>query len=867
MPLRSPANLSWNSSGVGYMRDIDLDKVTGLSSVDVSVKLKEEGFNELPSEEKRSVLKIAFSVIKEPIFLLLVASGSIYFLLGDVTEGLVLMSFVFVVMGITVYQEQKTEKALDALKTLSSPRALVIRDGKQMRIPGREVVSGDIMILAEGDRVPADSILLSSNNLMVDESLLTGESVPVRKIAWDGQEQQWRPGGDDQPYVYSGTLVTQGQAVLEVKATGARTEMGKIGTVLQKVERDDTRLKQEVSHIVRNSAIFGLSLCALVIIVYGFTRLDWIEGILAGITLAMALLPEEFPVVLTIFLALGAWRMSKKNVLTRQAHAIENLGAATVLCVDKTGTLTQNKMSVAKLLANGKICQIDSPLKLPPDFCHELLEFSVLACKEDPFDPMEKAVKNFVEGDFAKTEHVHGDWKLVQEYPLSPKLLAMSNVWVSPNGQNYVIATKGAPEAVADLCHFDQKKTQELAEQIQALAKDGLRILGVAKAVFQKTDLPMEQHTFEFSFLGLIGFADPVRPNVAGAVKECYTAGIRVVMITGDYPLTAQSIGRQIGLKSIENIITGPELEAMSDEQLKERIRNVNIFARVVPEQKLRIVDAFKANGEVVAMTGDGVNDAPALKSADIGIAMGGRGTDVAREASSLVLLDDDFSSIVGGVKMGRRIFDNLKKAIAYIFSVHIPIAGMSALPILFGWPLILLPVHIVFLEFIIDPACSVVFETEPEEADVMQRKPRSMNAKLFNKNAAVISFLQGAVVLAIVVLVFVNATSRGLGEETARTMAFATIVAANLALILTNRSWTQTIVGTLRRPNKAFWWILALALLALGIIIYVPILSSLFHFSALNPIDFLTCLGAGLVSIIWFEIFKVVKKPQNKLK
>ncbi len=668
------------------MRDIDLDKVTGLSSADVSRKLNEEGFNELPSEEKRSVLKIAFSVIKEPIFLLLVASGSIYFLLGDVTEGLVLLSFVFVVMGITVYQEQKTEKALDALKTLSSPRALVIRDGKQIRIPGREVVSGDMMILAEGDRVPADSMLLSSNNLMVDESLLTGESVPVRKIAWDGQEQQWRPGGDDQPYVYSGTLVTQGQAVLEVKATGARTEMGKIGTVLQKVERDDTRLKQEVSHLVRNSAIFGLSLCAIVIVVYGFTRLDWIEGILAGITLAMALLPEEFPVVLTIFLALGAWRMSKKNVLTRQAHAIENLGAATVLCVSKTGTLTQNKMSVAKLLANGKICQIDSPLKLPPDFCHELIEFSVLACKEDPFDPMEKAVKNFVEGDFAKTEHVHGDWELVQEYPLSPKLLAMSNVWVSPNGQNYIIATKGAPEAVADLCHFDQKKTQELAEQIQTLAKDGLRILGVAKAVFQKADLPMEQHDFKFNFLGLIGFADPVRPNVAGAVKECYTAGIRVVMITGDYPLTAQSIGRQIGLKSVENFITGPELEAMSDIQLKERIQNVNIFARVVPEQKLRIVDAFKANGEVVAMTGDGVNDAPALKSADIGIAMGGRGTDVAREASSLVLLDDDFTSIVGGVKMGRRIFDNLKKAIAYIFSVHIPIAGMSALPILFGW-------------------------------------------------------------------------------------------------------------------------------------------------------------------------------------
>jgi Ca2+-transporting ATPase len=843
------------------MQNSDIDQINGLSSSDVSGKLKDEGYNELPSGEKRSVLKIAFSVIKEPIFLLLVASGSIYFLLGDVTEGLVLLSFVFVVMGITVYQEQKTEKALDALKTLSSPRALVIRDGKQIRIPGREVVSGDIMILAEGDRVPADSILRTSNNLMVDESLLTGESVPVRKIAWDGKDQQWRPGGDDQPFVYSGTLVTQGQAIAEVKSTGAKTEMGKIGTVLQKVERDDTKLKKEVSHLVRNSALFGLSLCAIVIIVYGITRLDWIEGILAGVTLAMALLPEEFPVVLTIFLSLGAWRMSKKNVLTRQAHAIENLGAATVLCVDKTGTLTQNKMSVATLFSNGKMCEIDSPLKMPPESCHELIEFSVLACKEDPFDPMEKAVKNFVEGDFAKTEHFHDNWKLLQEYPLSPKLLAMSNVWVSPSEQEYIIASKGAPEAIADLCHFDQKKTQELAAHIQTMAKEGLRILGVAKASFKKTDLPMEQHDFKFSFLGLIGFADPVRPNVDGAVKECYNAGVRVVMITGDYPLTAQNIGRQIGLKFPEKCITGPELEQMNDKELRLRIGEVNIFARVVPEQKLRIVDAFKANGEVVAMTGDGVNDAPALKSADIGIAMGGRGTDVAREASSLVLLDDDFTSIVGGVKMGRRIFDNLKKAIAYIFSVHIPIAGMSALPILFGWPLILLPLHIVFLEFIIDPACSVVFETEPEEADVMRRKPRSINAKLFNKSAAVVSFLQGAVVLAITVLVFTSANSRGLGEETARTMAFATIVSANLALILTNRSWTQTIVGTLRKPNKAFWWILALALLALGLIIYVQPLSSLFRFSALNPTDFLICLGAGFVSIIWFEIYKVVRR------
>ncbi len=842
------------------MRDIDVDSVTGLSGAEVSQKLKEDGYNELPSSGKRTVFSIAFSVLKEPIFLLLVASGSLYFILGDVTEGIVLLSFVFVIIGITVYQEQKTENALDALKNLSSPRALVIRDGVQKRIPGREVVSGDIIILSEGDRVPADCLLLTCNNLMIDEALLTGESVPVRKVAWDGEEKTYRAGGDDLPFAYSGTLIIQGQAIAEVKNTGSKTEMGKIGVVLQKVERDETRLKQEISHIVRNSAIVGLSLCAIIIVVYGFTRLDWIEGFLAGITLAMAILPEEFPVVLTIFLALGAWRMSKKNVLTRQVHAIENLGGATVLCVDKTGTLTQNKMSVHKLFSNGKLCEIESPVKLPPDFCHELVEFSVLACKEDPFDPMEKAIKSFTEGEFAKTEHVHDDWQLVQEYPLSQKLLAMSNVWISPSGDDYIIAAKGAPEAIVDLCHFDSAKAKELSVHIQAMAQEGLRVLGVAKSAFKKTDLPHEQHDFAFSFLGLIGFADPIRQNVPGAVKECYSAGIRVVMITGDYPLTAQNIGRQIGLRSPENFITGIELDQMSDETLKERIGNVNIFARVVPEQKLRIVNAFKSAGEVVAMTGDGVNDAPALKSANIGIAMGGRGTDVARESASMVLLDDDFTSIVSGVRMGRRIYDNLKKAIAYIFSIHIPIAGMSVIPVLFGWPLILLPLHIVFLELIIDPACSVVFETEGEEANIMARKPRSMDMKLFNREAAIVAFFQGFVVLVIVALIFVSIINRGLGEQTARTMAFATIVTANFALILANRSWAHTIIGTLRKPNKAFWWIIVIAMSALILVIYVPQLSGLFDFSPLNPINLLISIAAGLASIIWFEIYKAAK-------
>ncbi len=841
------------------MQDIDVGSINGLSSSDVSEKLKAEGYNELPTAEKRGIWHMAFEIVTEPIFLLLVASGVLYLVLEDVTEAIILLSFVFVIIGITIYQERKTENALEALRNLSSPRALVIRNGEQQRIPGREVVVGDILLLSEGDRIPADSIILSSNNLMVDESLLTGESIPVRKIPWDGVALSGKPGGDDQPFVYSGTLVIQGQAVAEVKATGIKTEMGKIGTVLKKVERDETRLKREISSMIRNSAFVGLGLCAIIVVVYGLTRFDWIHGLLAGITLAMAILPEEFPVVFTIFLALGAWRMSRKNVLTRQSQAIETLGSTTVLCVDKTGTLTQNKMSIAKLFAQNQICDFPSMDGNPPDYCHELVEFSILACKSDPFDPMEKALKQLAQGSFSKTEHVHDDWTLLQEYPLSKSLLAMSNVWVSPDGEDYIIASKGSPEAIMDLCHLDQKTKEELSLQVQRIAREGLRVLGVAKATFEKTTLPTNQHDFGFALLGLIGFADPIRPNVAEAVRECYAAGVRVVMITGDYAVTAQNIGEQIGLKSDE-CITGQQLDNMSDEELRERIRRVNIFARVVPEQKLRIVNMLKANGEVVAMTGDGVNDAPALKSADIGVAMGERGTDVARESASLVLLDDNFTSIVGGVRMGRRIFDNMKKAIAYIFAIHILIAGLSVIPILLGWPLILLPVHIVFLELVIDPACSVVFESESEEADVMKRKPKGVKEKMFTRNAALISFIQGFVVLVIVMLVFVSALNRGLGEDGARTMAFSTIVISNLALILTNRSWTRSIIGTFRNRNTALLWVFGGALLALGLVLYVPVLSNLFLFSSLQPFDLFVCLAIGFLSVVWFEIYKVVR-------
>lgn len=839
-------------------REPDIHELMGLTSSEAERILVEEGPNEIPSAKQRGNLRITLDVTREPMFLLLVACGAIYLVVGDMQEAMMLLAFVFFVMGITLYQEQKTERALEALRDLSSPRAMVIRDGTRKRIAGRDVVRGDIIVIAEGDRIPADALVIGCTSLSTDESLLTGESVAVRKICGDASSPAVQPGGDDLPFVFSGTLVVSGQGIARVIATGQQSAIGKIGKALQTVSGEETLLQRETGRLVRVLAITVLGLCTFLILIYGIIRGAWLDGVLSGLTLAMAVMPNELPVVLTIFLALGAWRLSRNSVLARRSAVVETLGSATVLCVDKTGTLTLNRMSVTELYSGGVLCNIGEFRKGPPtETFHDLVEFSILASQRNPFDPMERAIMEFGERYLAHTEHLHGDWRLEKEYPLSSELLAMSHVWRAPEGMDYVIAAKGAPEAVADLCHFSDIQQEEMMSVVTRMADDGLRVLGVARSYFREAGLPSQQHDFVFEFLGLVGLADPVRPTVAPALQDCYRAGIRMVMITGDYPGTARSIARQIGLVPRDEIITGPELDIMNDEEMQHRIKTVNIFARVVPEQKLRLVTALKAGGEIVAMTGDGVNDAPALKSAHIGIAMGGRGTDVAREASDLVLLDDDFASIVRAVKMGRRIFDNLKKAMAYLLAIHVPIAGMSLIPVIFDWPLLFMPIHIAFLHLIIDPACSIVYEVEPAEADAMTRPPRDPMEPLFSKRVLLLSSFQGLSVLAMLLTIFGVCLARGQGELDARTLAFTTLIIANLGLMMTNRSWTGTLGKFYKTPNAALWWVTGGTVIFLCLVLTIPFLREIFRFSVIHPIDVVICVSAGILSTVWFELFK----------
>ncbi len=834
----------------------------GLSESEAQVRLKLEGYNDLPKAERRTPLRIVAEVLREPMLVLLLGGGGIYFLLGDLKEALILTAFASLSVVITVVQETRTERVLEALRDLTSPRALVIRDGVRKRIAGREVVRGDVIVLAEGDRVPADAVLIACHDLQADESLLTGESVPVRKAAGPGTTTgPQRPGGDDQPNVYSGSMIVRGSGTGEVTGTGGQSEIGKIGQSLSTVDSEPPRLQVETRRLVRLFAMVGGGVSVVVVLLYGLLRGGWLDAVLAGIALGMAMLPEEFPVVLTVFMAMGAWRISQARVLTRRAASIETLGSATVLCTDKTGTLTENRMSIGELrLLSGDYLrprEADGAILSEP--FGELLRAGILASAREPTDPMEKAFYALGRTQAAANDYLPGtDWQLVRAFGLRPDLLAMSNVWRGADGDGaFMIAAKGAPEAIADLCRCSATERSALTHAIDVMADEGLRVLGVARARFAGKELPEQQTDFAFELLGLVGLADPLRASVHAAVNECRSAGIKVVMITGDYPATARAIARQAGIDA-GVVVTGQELEQMSDTALAACVRSTMVFARILPAQKLRIVNALKANDEIVAMTGDGVNDAPSLKAAHIGIAMGGRGTDVAREASSMVLLDDDFGSIVKAIRLGRRIYDNLRKAMGFVFAVHVPIAVLALLPLLFGLPILFGPIHIAFLEMIIDPVCSLVFEAESEEENVMRRPPRSPRAALFSGKLIFWSLLQGTLASALATAILIVAPRQGMLEAQVRALVFLSLVLMTISLILVNRSFSASLATALRRPNRALVVVLFAVMAMLGATLWWPFALTLFHFEALPVNCLVLAAGAGALVLVSLEGLKI---------
>ena len=898
----------------------------GLSAAEAARRLATEGPNLLPGSAPKSTLAIVRDVVTEPMFLMLLAAGSIYLALGDRGEALFLLGFVFVVIGITLAQERKTQRALESLRDLSAPRALVIRDGQEQRIAGREVVRGDLLVLHEGDRIAADALLIDGQ-LEVDESLLTGEAVPVAKLplAQDSQNAQASasagapatragppqarpaPSGDSAAHevasvgavaasagppqarpapsggsaahevasvgaIYASTVVTRGVAVAQVCATAAHTAVGRIGADLAATVEPPSALQQGSRRLVRNLGIGALVLAlAQVLLGWWWNSRPLLESLLSGIALAMAILPEEIPVILTVFLALGAWRISHQKVLTRRVTAVEALGAITVLAVDKTGTLTMNRMAVAELASGEQHFRPESASELPEHF-HLLAEFAMLATPADPFDPMEKAIQHFGHQWLQGTEHVHDGREPEFEYALSGEILAMTRVFASDEPNVHLLATKGAPEAVADLCHLDAAQQGAIRRQVEAMAERGLRVLGVARgrwkgaapAPGQSPPWPQSQHDFDFDFLGLVALADPPRTEVPAALAECRRAGVRVIMMTGDHPATARAIAQQVGLSDRPDVITGAQLEGLDDASLSERLRHVDLCARLKPQHKLRLVQLLRASGEVVAMTGDGVNDAPALKAADVGIAMGERGTDVAREAAALVLLDDSFARIVAAIRQGRRIDSNIRKAVRFVFAVHVPIIGLALVPTLLHWPVLLLPVHIVLLELLIDPACSIVFEAEAEDSDTMARAPRPVSDSPFAAAPLLWSVLQGLGLAAVLLGGQAWLVHQGWHPDQGRTVVFGTLVLCVLLLILANRDLSRPALLGVTDPNPWLWRIAAAMVVLLAAVMGIAWLRNLMGL-ALPGAQGAVVAGCLLaLCLVWLELVRLAGRHQR---
>ncbi|HEU4498943.1 MAG TPA: cation-translocating P-type ATPase [Sphingomicrobium sp.] len=809
----------------------------GLSAEEAKARLDRYGPNRIHEPRRRTLMQIGRDTLREPMFLLLVVAAGLYLLVGDLAEGIFLSAGALLSLSLVIIQEARSEHALQALNALAEPQAKVIRSGETQTIPAAELVPGDLVVIGEGERIPADAMLIDGDVLEVDESILTGESVPVAKRPESPSvEKVHQSTADDEarPALYAGTLIVRGQGVARVAKTGATTEVGRIGVELSDISEGPTLLQRDIRRVIRIVGILALMACALVALAYGVLRNDWFGGALGGLTLAISLVPEEFPMVLTIFMALGALRLARRNVLVRRSAVIETLGATTLLCVDKTGTLTKNQMELRCVWRGGQ----DYDPARGANEAHRVLSIAQLASALHPHDPMDLAIR------VAAQEHPPGG--PLRSYPLRPQFLAFSQVWPAADG-GVTYAAKGAHEAILDLCDDDCEAIAAAEAAAHSLGKRGMRVLAVASANFP-TDPDIEPDKVRYRLAGLLGFADPVRSDVPAALREAHAAGVSVAMITGDFEPTALAIAEAAGIATGSGAVTGETLKA--DRPIPADAR---VFARVRPEQKLRLVERFKQAGHVVAMTGDGINDAPALAGADIGIAMGQRGTDVAREAADLILLDDRFASIVGGIRLGRRIFGNLRRAMIYITAVHVPVAGLALLPILIGLPPMLYPMHLVLLELLIDPLCALVFENEPGDPDAMKKPPRKRDEPVFGIRQILPAAMQGSVLLAATLGLYSWLNQVGPAAEVARAAAFTALVIGHLSLAL---SVTAAEGGSLfTRERVLFWAIGGMTAAVLSLCLALPVLREILRFAPLPPWAMLTAIATGLVAGSWFGL------------
>lgn len=834
-------------------------ELNGLTSDQVEELQKKYGKNELVHEKKQKFIVKIFHIILEPMFLLLLLAAVIYFVLGEPRDGIIMLIFVIGIISIDVVQEWKTDKTLEALKDLSAPKVMVIRDGKKQEINSYDLVPGDIMLIYEGVKIPADGIVLKCSSLCVDESSLTGESEGV----WKHARTKENTGSEyfKRDYCYAGTLATQGTATILVEKIGNETEYGKIGLNVMSVKGEDSPLQKQTDALVKVCAIIAGVLFVVVAFITYLNLTDHalkariIESILSGITLAMAMIPEEFPVVLTVFLSMGAWRLAKKHSLVKKLSSVETLGAVSVLCVDKTGTITKNEMTVIETWS-----VVDDE--------NDLCEVMGLCCEEETYDPMEKAMLRYCKKLDITKNHLYAGEKL-KEYSFTNEKKMMGHFW--HHDDMYILAAKGSPESILDICKLSDIEKADIDAKVLDLSKEGLRVIAIAKKIFKdKLSIPNALEETELEFCGLIGLIDPPRDTVSKDIESCYRAGIRVVMITGDNGVTASTIAKKVGMRNCDNIITGDMINKMSDKELREKVKGVSVFSRVIPEHKMRIVKAFKENGEIVAMTGDGVNDAPALKYADIGIAMGKRGSEVSREAADLILLDDNFSTIVDTIKDGRRIYDNIRKAVGYIFVIHIPIALASLVAPLLGIApglLLLLPLHVVILELVIDPTCSVVLERQPAEDNIMDRPPRSSDTKLLDFGILAKSIIQGLIMFIASFWTYYLAMQNDLMlPETARSMGLTIIIIANLFLVLVNSSDTDLVYKTFNKllKDKVMIGIIIGTLLLICIILYSPI-NTYLKLGPLNLSELGIVIAIAFVAVFWYEIVKIMNRKSLK--